>query len=342
LIKSLTGGDLISARGLYQGLITFKPEFTIFLQTNHKPAIRNWDQAIEARLWLVPFDKYIEQEDRDYHILEKLVAEGPGIFNWMIEGLKRYQEKGHLIRPMRVKQATEEYKQEQDRLSEFLSTYCIRGVGEICYRKPLYSRYYADCYENGVEPIGQNLFAKILQSHHGIRDGGRDFSGGRKWIGISLKPTDDTHDTNSKNLKREEDEDQFAKYVPHVTCGSEEDKDRVEIPRNGDGSHVTHVTHVTNSHKSVHEENIRKVLKTSDISDISDMPLNSWLSNHQASGLPDPGKYRLVDKPGVAKCRCKDCTSPPLMSANGAFHLCQKHFNEYRDLWKMEHPEEQP
>jgi putative DNA primase/helicase len=54
LVKQLTGGvDLIKARFLFQEHFTFKPQFKIFLGTNHKPVIKDTDSAIwESRaLW---------------------------------------------------------------------------------------------------------------------------------------------------------------------------------------------------------------------------------------------------------------------------------------------------
>lgn len=332
LIKSLTGGDLITARGLYQGNITFKPEFTIFLQTNHKPVVRNWDQAIEARLWLIPFDKYIEQEYRDYQILEKLQAEGSGIFNWMIEGLKRFQTRGRLIQPKRVKQATEEYKQEQDRLSEFVASLCVKGKDESCYRKDLFTAYHNDCAQNGIEPVTQNMFSRLLQSHHGIREGQRR-EGGRTWIGIRLKSNSDTPDTFLQKFPNNDSANQGCKKLSDMSDGHETVLIPLEKPCNALGSSVTSVTSDTFLQKSVHEVNTSSTYEKKCQTCHS---VRNWLDLHEAHGLPDPSRYRLVDKPGAAQCRCKGCTAMPLMDVGGLYPLCQKHFAEYRDLWEKD------
>jgi hypothetical protein len=45
VIKQLTGGDTITARYLYKEYFEFKPEFKIFLVSNHKPVIRGAGHA---------------------------------------------------------------------------------------------------------------------------------------------------------------------------------------------------------------------------------------------------------------------------------------------------------
>jgi len=335
MIKSLTGGDLISARGLYQGFITFKPEFTIFLQTNHKPVIRNWDQAIEARLWLVPFDKYIEQEDRDYQILEKLVAEGSGILNWMLEGLKRFQDKGRLVQPKRVKQATEEYKQEQDRLSEFVNSLCEKGDDLVCFRKDLYLVYQQDCYKNGIEPIGQNIFSKLLMTNHRVKEGPRQ-KDGRTWKGICPKKIGDSCDTYNYKPPSDNRQKSLCENMSPVSPAKENQSQPMGKTGILVDSSDTSDTSDTISRKLITRGGDKESLDNS-CHRVTNLP--SWLDHHQATGLPDPSKYKIVDKPGASKCRCKGCNSPPLMSMNGMYHLCQMHFKEYRELWEKEHPE---
>jgi len=66
----------------------FRPGAKIFLATNHEPRIRGTDEGIWRRLWLLPFTVTIPEDKRDPGILDKLEAEGSGILNWCIEGLR--------------------------------------------------------------------------------------------------------------------------------------------------------------------------------------------------------------------------------------------------------------
>src|SRR6185436_7282942 len=78
-IKSLTGGDPITARFMRQDFFTFTPEFKLVIVGNHKPGLRNVDEAIRRRFHLVPFTVTIDEEKRDTDLPEKLKAEWPGI-----------------------------------------------------------------------------------------------------------------------------------------------------------------------------------------------------------------------------------------------------------------------
>src|SRR2546427_12153844 len=54
-VKEATGGDTMSARYLYQEYFDFRPQFKIWLTTNHLPDIRGTDDAIWRRIHLIPF-----------------------------------------------------------------------------------------------------------------------------------------------------------------------------------------------------------------------------------------------------------------------------------------------
>ena len=78
-VKNLTGGDKISARFMRQDFFEFFPQFKLFVAGNHKPAIRNIDEAMKRRLHLIPFTITVPPERRDKHLQQKLLAERDGI-----------------------------------------------------------------------------------------------------------------------------------------------------------------------------------------------------------------------------------------------------------------------
>ena len=54
-IKALTGGDPIAARFMRRDLFEFTPQFKLMIAGNHKPQLRNVDEAFRRRLHLMPF-----------------------------------------------------------------------------------------------------------------------------------------------------------------------------------------------------------------------------------------------------------------------------------------------
>ena len=73
-IKTLTGGDQISARFMRQDFFDFTPQFKLVIAGNHKPGLRSVDEAIRRRFHLVPFTVTIPPDERDLKLGEKLKA----------------------------------------------------------------------------------------------------------------------------------------------------------------------------------------------------------------------------------------------------------------------------
>jgi putative DNA primase/helicase len=124
-IKSLTGGDPITARFMRQDNFTFLPQFKLIIAGNHKPSLRNVDEAIRARFHLIPFAVTIPEDERDPRLPEKLRAEAGGILAWAIQGCLDWQRNG-LNPPDSVRAATEKYLEEEDQFGAWLDDCCGR------------------------------------------------------------------------------------------------------------------------------------------------------------------------------------------------------------------------
>ncbi|MDB0510937.1 phage/plasmid primase, P4 family [Ralstonia solanacearum] len=118
-VKAITGGDKVSARFMRQDFFDYLPQFKLLIAGNHKPAIRNVDEAMKRRLHLIPFTVTVPPERRDGRLTEKLLKERDGILAWAIEGCLAWQRQ-RLDPPDCVRSATEEYFDEEDAIGDFL------------------------------------------------------------------------------------------------------------------------------------------------------------------------------------------------------------------------------
>jgi len=125
-IKALTGGDAISARFMRQDFFTFEPAFKLMIAGNHKPSLRNVDEAVRRRFNLVPFTVTIPKAERDPNLPQKLEAEWPGILAWGIKGCLEWQRIG-LAPPPAVLDATQGYLADEDAIGRFLDERCATG-----------------------------------------------------------------------------------------------------------------------------------------------------------------------------------------------------------------------
>ncbi len=125
-LKSLTGGDRISARYMRQDFFSYTPTFKILIAGNNKPELRTVDEAMRRRFNLVPFLVTIPTEQCDLKLGEKLKAEAAGILQWAIDGCLAWQNQG-LKPPPVVTNATEKYFDEEDVLGQWIAERCLTG-----------------------------------------------------------------------------------------------------------------------------------------------------------------------------------------------------------------------
>lgn len=123
LLKQLTGDDTVTARKLYSEEFEFKPEFKLWMATNHKPIIRGTDTGIWRRIHMIPFNVQIPEDKVDKNLTHKLKAEMTAIFKWCIDGCLMWQREG-LQMPAAVLKSVREYRREMDVISAFIEDKC--------------------------------------------------------------------------------------------------------------------------------------------------------------------------------------------------------------------------
>ena len=166
-IKQITGGDTVPARFLRQEFFEFRPEFKIWLATNHKPTIKGTDDGIWRRIRLVPFTVQIPLEQVDKRLRGKLIAEAPGILNWMIAGLEDYRA-GGLRESREVLDATKDYRDGENWVVRFLATEAEAGPYTVQARD-LFNRYKTWAAESKEYMLSERKFNAAMDESSGLK-----------------------------------------------------------------------------------------------------------------------------------------------------------------------------
>jgi putative DNA primase/helicase len=126
LLKTLTGGDTVRARFLYQEAFEFPPQFKLWLCANNAPKVNDADSAVWRRILRIPFDHAVPKEQRDPTLKARLKdpETGRAILAWAVRGCLRWQVSGLSV-PKVVEQATDAYRAQMDPLRDFLDDRCI-------------------------------------------------------------------------------------------------------------------------------------------------------------------------------------------------------------------------
>lgn len=94
-IKSMTGGDLRTARALNKPQFVYRPTAIPVISFNRTPKIKDEDEGTRRRLVFIPLEVNLrelppEKRKTEIQANAELRAELPGILNWMLDGFRDF------------------------------------------------------------------------------------------------------------------------------------------------------------------------------------------------------------------------------------------------------------
>lgn len=187
-VKSLTGGDSVTARFLFKDDFTFVPGFKLLFSGNSRPKIQNADTAMRRRVHLIPFNNLPKVVDPRFK--DKLKQnELPGVLTWMIEGAIKWREEilrsgvTGLRMPKIVEDATSAYFEQEDPFGRWQKD-CLIWEG-TCSGAKAYQSWTDWCDSHGESASTQRKFTTVA-INRGMRRGA-DVNGQMTFSGVSLK-----------------------------------------------------------------------------------------------------------------------------------------------------------
>lgn len=189
-IKSLTGGDTITARFMRQDNFEFRPQFKLTIVGNHAPRLANPDEAMRRRFNILGFN--VKPDQPDLLLETKLRAEHGRILAWAIGGCRDWQ-KGGLLRPTAVESATAEYFAEEDLFGQWLAERCNVAPGKFEIPAKLYRDWSHYAEARGEKPGTAITFGRAMAAK-GL--GTKVSAGIRAHRGVELIPTPGGYDVD--------------------------------------------------------------------------------------------------------------------------------------------------
>lgn len=168
LIKTITGGDTITARKLYSDYEEFVNQSVFFLHTNHLPKIDDETILTSRRLIIIPFDKQFQIDEIDVDMYKKLSAPRAlyGLFDEVRKTWKKYNEvsmKSDL--PKRIVDAIKELEYKSDDIKRFLNENIKISdqSNEWTSIKNIHRRYMFWAKRNNLEKISSKMMSMKLK-----------------------------------------------------------------------------------------------------------------------------------------------------------------------------------
>ena len=182
LVKRLTGNDTINARYLHENSFDFRPVFKIFINTNYLPNVSDMTLFDSGRLKIIPFKRHFEEAEQDKG-LKALFAEEEnlsGIFNWCLEGYKEFR-KFRLASPNAVVEAIQDYRNDSDRIGQFIEAWLEEGEAYEVRSAAAYKLYSDWCRKYNYNAENVKNFKNAMEKRFTIerrrpKDGGEKTS----------------------------------------------------------------------------------------------------------------------------------------------------------------------
>ena len=164
LIKTLIGRDTVATRNLYERTRQFTPKFKLLLNTNHLPSVSDLTMFAGQKIVVIEFKHHFDEREQDLQLKNKLrTADNiSGVFNWCLEGLKKYKESG-LPTPDTIQAAIDEYKHDSDKIALFFED-CMTKSPDNSTVVKVYDQYKTWCSRNNRTPEGKQGFISELIS----------------------------------------------------------------------------------------------------------------------------------------------------------------------------------
>ena len=178
-LKQLGSTDRLNIEEKFKQPESVKQTHTLVLFTNHLPRVGSTDAGTWRRLTVIPFRATFSRQESVQNYGEILAQQaGSAILSWAIQGSENFIRNGFKLDiPDVVEEATEEYRQREDWLNNFIDERCIRDVGSRIGARNLYTEYKSWALDLGDYVRRENDFSAAM------------LSAGFKKVKINGKPT---------------------------------------------------------------------------------------------------------------------------------------------------------
>lgn len=189
-VKQITGGDEIHCAFKHRDHFNYRPQFKIWLSSNHPVNADPDDDAVWGRIRLIEFpNSHLGAEDKSLKRQLLTPAAIDGVLAWAVEGAMRWYKLGSvgLTELDSCRDAKQTHRDNLDNTQAFIDECCERNEGAFVVGSMFYLAYEKWCHENGVEPKGRKTLTQTL-SRKGINSTSIKINGKthRGYVGLSL------------------------------------------------------------------------------------------------------------------------------------------------------------
>ncbi len=189
MFKKIVAHDYVMGDHKFGHPFSFRPACKLIFATNNMPRTDDKSRAFYRRLLIVPLTKEFTDLDDKHKYYRTLLTERNGIFNWMVEGLKRLKDRGRFAVGKNMIETVENYRIENNPILSFVNENCVLDPSVSVSKRDIYEAYKVFCDDSGFRPVNIRKFGKELKRHlrSSVVDEHNQAGNSRVWGGIRLK-----------------------------------------------------------------------------------------------------------------------------------------------------------
>ena len=152
IYKAMVGGkDEIWADVKGKESISFIPEAKFWWAMNKQPRVNDRSGALLNRLYIIPLNRSIPVKERISNLDDLLMAERPGIFNWLMTAYRRLLKQGHFTRCKQSEAMREQLGSDNDTELAFVEECAELHASYRITSRELYNAYKDWCDSSGFK-----------------------------------------------------------------------------------------------------------------------------------------------------------------------------------------------
>jgi putative DNA primase/helicase len=165
LFKKLASGETFTARSPYGKPFEVRDYAKMIFNANELPKEIEHTNAFFRRFIIIPFDVTIPEEEQDRELHRKIIDnELTGVFNWVLDGLKRLLANKKFTDCTAINETLNRYRTESDSVHMFIdeNNYQPSSNNRVLL-KELFNGYKSFCTDDGYKPCGKKTFSDRLR-----------------------------------------------------------------------------------------------------------------------------------------------------------------------------------
>lgn len=161
VVKNSTGNDTLQVAFKGKTPFSMKPQFKVFLLSNHQIMGDVDDDAFWGRVNLILFPNHYG-ENPDTKLKARLRKEYPGILAWLVRGAQDWYANG-LIVPAQSKLQAQQHRDDLDTVKRFIQDELIEAPGKYVSLDKVYSLYQDFMEGEGAKPMPKNWLTRTMR-----------------------------------------------------------------------------------------------------------------------------------------------------------------------------------